>query len=127
MPAGRLRSQSTFSGLTPSRPVPTSCWWGPAQNGFANVLTAEDYAKNHGQYVSSRGGSESSGEAANNSHFVQSGVSFFVSAGYASLPTEYPSASPNVISVGGTTLHFSGITFTGETGWSGGGGGCSAY
>jgi subtilase family serine protease len=33
-----------------------------------------------------------------------------------------------VISVGGTTLHFdaAGI-FTGETGWSGGGGGCSAY
>jgi hypothetical protein len=32
-----------------------------------------------------------------------------------------------VISVGGTTLHFSGGSFTGETGWSGGGGGCSAY
>jgi hypothetical protein len=32
-----------------------------------------------------------------------------------------------VISVGGTTLHFSGSTFTSETGWSGGGGGCSQY
>ncbi len=29
--------------------------------------------------------------------------------------------------MGGTTLHFSGSTFTGETGWSSGGGGCSAY
>src|SRR5712692_6719301 len=97
-------------------------------NSFANLLAAEDYAKTHAQYVSnSWGGSESAGEIANVSHFVQSGVSFFVSSGDAGLPAEYPSASPNVISVGGTTLHFSGGTFTGETGWSSGGGGCSAY
>jgi subtilase family serine protease len=97
-------------------------------NSFANLLAAEDYAKTQAQYVSnSWGGSEFSGEASYDSHFVQSGVSFFVSSGDAGLPAEYPSASPNVISVGGTTLHFSGSTFTGETGWSGGGGGCSVY
>jgi hypothetical protein len=54
-------------------------------------------------------------------------LSVFVSSGDAGLPAEYPSASPNVISVGGTALHFSGGMFTGETGWSSGGGGCSAY
>ena len=32
-----------------------------------------------------------------------------------------------MISVGGTTLHFLNGNFTGETGWSSGGGGCSAY
>jgi subtilase family serine protease len=97
-------------------------------NSFANLLAAEDYAKTHAGYVSnSWGGSESSTEAANDGHFAQSGVSFFVSSGDAGLPAEYPSASPNVISVGGTTLHFNGGTFTGETGWSSGGGGCSAY
>ena len=97
-------------------------------NSFANLLTAEDYAGAHAQYVSnSWGGSESSGELSYDSHFTQSGVSFFVSAGDAGLPAEYPSASPNVISVGGTTLHFSSGVFSGETGWSGGGGGCSSY
>jgi subtilase family serine protease len=79
-------------------------------------------------YVSnSWGASEFSSENSYDSHFAQSGVSFFVSAGDAGLPAEYPSASPNVISVGGTTLHFTGSNFTSETGWSGGGGGCSQY
>jgi subtilase family serine protease len=97
-------------------------------NSFANLLAAEDYAKTHADYVSnSWGASEFSGEDAYDSHFVQSGVSFFVSSGDFGLPADYPSASPNVISVGGTTLHFSGGTFTSETGWSGGGGGCSVY
>jgi subtilase family serine protease len=98
-------------------------------NSFTNLLAAEDYAAGPGKatYVSnSWGGSEFSGETANDSHFSHSGVSFFVSAGDAGLPAEYPSASRNVISVGGTTLHFSGNTVT-ETGWSGGGGGCSLY
>jgi subtilase family serine protease len=99
-----------------------------SSNSFANLLAAEDYAKAHAQYVSnSWGASEFGGESSYDSHFVQSGVSFFVSSGDAGLPAEYPSASPNVISVGGTTLHFGGSSFTGETGWSSGGGGCSAY
>jgi subtilase family serine protease len=97
-------------------------------NSFGNLLAAEDYAKAHAQYVSnSWGANEFAGENTYDSHFVQSGVSFFVSSGDAGLPAEYPSSSPNVISVGGTTLHFSGSTFTGETGWSSGGGGCSTY
>jgi len=102
-----------------------------SSNSFANLLTAEDYAKAHAQYVSnSWGGSEFSSESAYDNHFVQPGVSFFVSAGDAGLPAEYPSASPNVISVGGTTLNFADANKTAllsETGWSGGGGGCSAY
>jgi subtilase family serine protease len=95
----------------------------------SNLMTAEDYARAHAQYVSnSWGGSESSGERSLDSHFVQIGVSFFVSSGDAGLPAEWPSASPNVISVGGTTLHFdTNGNLTSETGWADGGGGCSAY
>ncbi len=99
-----------------------------SSNSFANLLAAEDYAAAHAGYVSnSWGGSEFSGESGYDAHFTRAGTSFFVSSGDAGLPAEYPSASPKVISVGGTTLHFSGSTFTGETGWSSGGGGCSTY
>jgi subtilase family serine protease len=95
---------------------------------LANLLVAEDYAKTHAQYVSnSWGGAEASDETTTDSHFAQPGVSFFAAAGDTGLPATYPSASPNVISVGGTTLNFSGGSFSSETGWASGGGGCSAY
>jgi subtilase family serine protease len=99
-----------------------------SSNSFTNLLAAEDYAKTHAGYVSnSWGGAEFSGESSYDSHFAQPGVSFFVSSGDSGLPAQYPSASPNVISVGGTTLNFSGSNFVSETGWSGSGGGCSVY
>ncbi len=99
-----------------------------SSNSFTNLLAGEDYAQLHADYVSnSWGGSEFSSESSSDSHFARPGVSFFVSSGDAGLPAEYPSASANVISVGGTTLNFSGGTFVSETGWSSGGGGCSAY
>lgn len=100
-----------------------------SSNSFSNLLAAEDYAKAHAQYVSnSWGASEFSSETGYDSHFAQSGVSFFVSSGDAGLPAEYPSASRNVISVGGTTLKLdANKNLVSETGWSSGGGGCSAY
>ena len=98
-------------------------------NSFTNLLKAEDYAKAHAQYVSnSWGGSEFSGESTYDSHFVQPGVSFFASSGDAGGVVEYPAVSPNVVSVGGTTLHFDANgAFSGETAWASGGGGCSQY
>jgi subtilase family serine protease len=99
-----------------------------SSNSFANLLAAEDYAKANAGYVSnSWGASEFSGETSYDSHFLSSTASIFVSSGDAGTPAEYPSASVNVISVGGTTLHFSGGNFSSETGWSGSGGGCSVY
>jgi subtilase family serine protease len=100
-----------------------------SSNSFTNLLAAEDYAAAHAKYVSnSWGASEFSGEQSYDSHFSSSAASFFFAAGDAGLPAEYPSSSPNVISVGGTTLHFdTNGNLTSETGWSDGGGGCSAY
>lgn len=100
-----------------------------SSNSFTNLLAAEDYAAANAGYVSnSWGGSEFSGETSYDAHFLRSGVAFFVSAGDAGLPAEYPSASPYVISVGGTLLTFNANgTLLSETGWSSGGGGCSLY
>ncbi len=96
---------------------------------FADMLAAEDYAAKNANYVSnSWGASEFLGETLYDSHFVKAGVSFFVSSGDAGLPADYPSASPNVISVGGTTLALDvNGNVTSETAWSLGGGGCSKY
>ncbi|HET9089730.1 MAG TPA: hypothetical protein VFN54_05455, partial [Acidimicrobiales bacterium] len=96
---------------------------------FTNLLTAERYAASHANYVSnSWGGSEFSGETSYDSSFAQPGVSYFVAAGDSGLPAQYPSSSPNVISVGGTTLTLDANNqLISETGWSSGGGGCSAY
>jgi subtilase family serine protease len=98
-----------------------------SSNSFANLNAAEDYARTHAQYVSnSWGAPEFNGEKSFDSHYSQPGVSIFVSAGDSGLPAEYPSSSPTVISVGGTTLANPGPAAT-ETGWASGGGGCSVY
>jgi subtilase family serine protease len=98
-----------------------------------DLLSAEDYAREHAQYVSNSWAThEFKGEANDDSHFMQPGVSFFAASGDAFIqfayPTAYPSASPNVVSVGGTQLNFNTDgTLLSETGWSGGGGGCSNF
>jgi len=98
-------------------------------NSYANLFAAVDYARTHADYVSmSWGSSEFNGEAAYDSHFPTGGTaSYFVSAGDNGTPAEYPSSSPNVLSIGGTKLTFNGSTLTSETGWTDGGGGCSTY
>jgi subtilase family serine protease len=98
-------------------------------SSYANLFAAEDYASANASYVSnSWGGGESPFETFYDSHFSTAGVSYFVSAGDSGLGAQYPSASPGVISVGGTTLHLdSNNNFLSETAWSGGGGGCSKY
>ncbi len=56
------------------------------------------------------------------------GVSFTVSAGDSGAPANYPSASPNVVSVGGTNLKLNASNnWSSETVWTFGGGGQSQY
>ena len=96
-------------------------------SSFTDLMAAEDYASAHAGYVSnSWGAAEFSGETAYDSHFANTSVSFFVASGDNGTPAQYPSSSPNVISVGGTTLHRTNSIWS-ETGWSGSGGGCSQY
>jgi len=56
-------------------------------------------------------------------------ISYFFSAGDSGLGAEYPSSSPWVISVGGTTINRdpSTLAFQSESCWAGSGGGTSAY
>ncbi len=100
-------------------------------NGFNNLLGAVDYgAKQSGvhQLSMSWGGSEFSGETADDGHFQVSGVSFFASSGDGGHGVSWPSASAYVAGVGGTTLNVdaSGNVLS-ETAWSGSGGGISTY
>jgi len=100
-----------------------------SSNSFTNLLAAVDYASSQANHVSmSWGASDFSGESIYDSHFQATGVSYFASSGDSGGKVIYPSASPYVISVGGTTLKVdsSGNRIS-ETGWSGSGGGVSNY
>ncbi len=95
---------------------------------LSSLMSAVDYAKGHADYVSmSWGTDEFRGQGKFNSYFSEDGVSFFASAGDSGLIPTYPATAPGVIAVGGTSLHFTNSVFTSETGWSFGGGGCSAF
>lgn len=75
------------------------------------------------------GGSEFSGENTLDSIFTTPGVVYFASTGDNGTAggTEYPSTSPNVVAVGGTTVNTdSNGKFVSESGWSGSGGGPSS-
>ncbi len=95
----------------------------------SDLLTAVDYASQHANVVSmSWGGGEFSGETSYDSHFSTPGVAYVVASGDNGAPAEWPAASPNVLSVGGTALALNSSGGWGsETGWSGSTGGPSAY
>lgn len=111
-----------------------------ASNSFADLFAAVDVATaavaggdklGKGEVSMSWGGSEFSSEANNDFHMVgptSASIVYFASSGDTGGVTIYPGVSPNVVSAGGTTIHRDGNgAFTGETGWSGSGGGKSKY
>jgi kumamolisin len=79
-----------------------------------------------GEVSMSWGGSEFSGEAADDSNFIQAGVTYYASSGDRP-GTIYPSTSINVVAVGGTVVDrdISG-NYTQQTAWLDGGGGDSS-
>jgi subtilase family serine protease len=96
-----------------------------------DLLNAISYARTRSDVVAvsmSWGGSEFSTETAYDGYFTAAnGAPFFAAAGDNGTGVEWPAVSPNVIGVGGTTLHLSSTDiFQSETAWSGSGGGVSA-
>ena len=94
----------------------------------ADLMAAVNYAKTVASAVSmSWGGAEFSGEGAYDASFATPGVTFVASSGDTGGQKEWPALSSNVVAVGGTTLKTNAGTYVSESGWSGSGGGTSAY
>jgi subtilase family serine protease len=98
-------------------------------NSLSDLLAAVDYAAAHASVVSmSWGSSEFASELSYDSHFNASGVTFVASSGDSGGVQEWPAVSPSVLSVGGTSLALNADgSWKSESGWSGSGGGTSAY
>ena len=101
---------------------------------FADLIAAVKTAANlPGVSVVSMswGSGEFASETLFDSAFVtppgHAGVTFVASTGDRGAPGDYPAASPNVLSVGGTTLTFTTAGARTETAWSKSGGGISVY
>lgn len=103
-------------------------------NSNANLFCAVSVANllvssaGGGEISMSWGGSEFSTETATDALFTAANVVYFASSGDGP-GVGYPSASPNVVAVGGTTIsrNLLGGSFRFENTWQSGGGGRSAY
>lgn len=95
-----------------------------------DLLDAVDYATSAGAQVVSMswGSNEDFSQVYDDSHFQKSGTVFVTAAGDDGAGAMWPASSPNVISVGGTslTLDSSGDRVS-ETAWSESGGGVSMF
>ncbi len=112
-----------------------------ASNSNSNLMQAVSVANNlvstcdglcssggTGEVSMSWGSSEFSTESTFDSYFTTHGVTYFASSGDSGGQVIWPSASPNVVSAGGTTIgRDSSGSFTGETTWTDAGGGPSSY
>jgi subtilase family serine protease len=105
-------------------------------NNDSDLFIAEAYAASVASVVSnSWSGGEYPGQSADWDQYMnQPYVTYLASSGDSGGFIGYPSTSAKVIAVGGTTLgigskanHYPVLFPVVETGWSGSGGGCSAY
>jgi subtilase family serine protease len=97
---------------------------------LSDLLVGVDLAVTKGASVVSMSWTtpEFSGERSDDAHFVASGITFVAASGDSGAGVNYPAASPDVISVGGTSLTLTAEeNYESEAAWSGSGGGVSAY
>jgi len=99
-----------------------------ASNRMSDLLRAVDVAVQNGASVvsASWGCPEYSGERGDDGHFSVNGVTFTVASGDNGTGVQYPSVSPTVVAVGGTSLTISAGNYGGESAWKGSGGGQSS-
>jgi len=101
-----------------------------AAGATLSQLAAAIQLANHmgpGVVSMSFGGGEGSWMSAYEPLFTQAGSSYIASTGDAGAGVSWPSNSPNVLGVGGTTLTYTGTGARKEVVWAGTGGGLSAY
>ena len=104
-------------------------------NSFFNLNQAVEYAAQQPGVVAismSYGAPEFNGETLFNDIYLtpsgHTGITFIAASGDNGAPPIYPSVSPNVLAIGGTTLNVDALgNVLSETGWSGSGGGISTY
>lgn len=97
---------------------------------LSDLLVGVDLAVTKGASVVSMSWTtpEFSAERSMDSHFLASGVTFLAASGDSGAGVNYPAASPEVISVGGTSLTLNAEqNYLSEAAWSGSGGGVSSY
>jgi subtilase family serine protease len=97
---------------------------------LSDLLVGVDLAVSKGASVVSMSWTtpEFSGERSMDTHFFASGVTFVAASGDSGAGVNYPAASPNVVSVGGTSLTLNAEhNYLSEAAWTGSGGGISAY
>src|SRR5262249_38299738 len=101
-----------------------------ADQGLSALLTALQTATARpgvSAVSMSWGMDEFSKESSYDSYFTAPGITFIASSGDSGT-VEWPAASPNVLAVGGTSLKASSSgAYVSETGWTGAGGGLSAF
>ncbi len=95
-----------------------------------DLLAAVDVAVSNGANVVSMsfGGAEYAAQINDDVHFNKLNITFVAASGDTGYGAEYPSSSPYVLAVGGTTVVLgTGNVYGSETAWSGSSGGQSKY
>ncbi|WP_343731069.1 S53 family peptidase [Duganella sp.] len=100
-----------------------------ASASYDNLLGGVRLANNLGPGIVSMsfGGSETSGTSVADSVFSGAKMTYLAATGDSGAAVSWPSVSPKVLAVGGTTLSYSGAGARSEVVWSSTGGGVSQY
>ncbi len=156
VPGGPTLKVTSQTGSTTALPLTDPGWaveialdveWAHAIAPYANILLVESNTDDYTDLLlavnrakvqpgvsvvsMSWGGNEFASETSWDPAFLarrtNAGETFVAASGDEGSPPEWPAISPNVLSVGGTTLNLAGNAYVSETAWSGSTGGVASY